>query len=103
MKYRGTSIYPNAIIEAVRGLPAVLDCVLVAEEQEPLSDRLSLHVQIRGGGTPTAELRKAIEGHLRTLLRATPQVTYVDEAAIRALQQAGGRKAARFIDRRRGR
>src|SRR5262245_60065043 len=40
LKYRGTSIYPNSIIEALRAIPAVRDCVLIAEAHDPLSDRI---------------------------------------------------------------
>jgi len=100
LKVRGTNVYPAAIIEALRSIPEVADCVIVAEREESgaeLSDRVTVFVQMREG----ADLRANIENRLRAVLRVTPEVRLVEEAELRAMMfSTGVRKAQRFIDRR---
>jgi phenylacetate-CoA ligase len=102
LKVRGTSIYPNAIVDALRALPEVADCAVVAEEEHPLSDRLTVFVEAQAAHASAFETtRRRVEGQLRGLLRVTPEVRYVGGEELRRLQQAAGsRKATRFIDRR---
>ena len=101
LKFKGTNVYPGAIVEALRMLPAVEDCAVVATQEHALSDRIEVHVVLAGGGD---EGRAVIEGRLRGVLRVMPEVRYVGAEALRELQlsgaDGGGRKVARFIDRR---
>ncbi len=103
LKYKGTNVYPGAIIEALRTLPVVADCAVVATQEHALSDRIEVHVVLAGGGN---EGRAAIEGRLRGVLRVMPEVRFVGAEELRELQLSGsgggggGRKVARLIDRR---
>lgn len=108
LKFKGTSIYPGAIVETLRAHAAVADCLVVATRVHDLSDQLTLYVEPRpeaceAGGQclPRAAIRSQIEAALRGLLRATPEIRYVPEAELRAMQAStGSRKLPRFIDRR---
>ncbi len=94
LKVRGVSIYPTAIIEALRSLPGGPECLIVAEEETTLSDRLTIHL------AASADMRPQVDAALRALLRITPEIRFTDPDTLHALQQSAGRKAARFIDRR---
>jgi phenylacetate-CoA ligase len=107
LKIRGTSVYPTAIIEALRALPEVRDCLVVAQEQDALSDRVEIYLAL--AGPVEVGVRRAVEGQLRGVLRVLPEIRYVGEAELRAMQQGGStaagagatsRKLARFIDLR---
>lgn len=121
LKFKGTSIYPGAIVEALRAHPAVSDCLVVATQAHTLSDQLTVCIVLRpdacegsssgaaGGGEvggagaerPRAAVHAQIESALRVLLRATPEIRYISSAALREMQvAAGSRKLPRFIDRR---
>ena len=97
MKFKGTSIYPGAIVETLRAQACIADCCVVATAEHALSDVLTVYVE--GRGEVGARERLEIEGVLRGLLRAVPEVRWVSGEELRAVQGAG-RKVSRFIDRR---
>ena len=97
LKVRGTSIFPAAIVETVRSTDGVVDCVVVAEADGELSDRVSVFVQVRTDGIQTE-----LENRLRAALRVTPAIHIVPEAELRNMMFSGMRKARRFLDRRNG-
>jgi phenylacetate-CoA ligase len=95
LKIRGTSVFPNAIIETVRATDGVVDCLVIAEHDAELSDRVSVYAHVRH-----EKVRTDIENRLRAALRVTPQVIPVPENELRAMMSSGTRKARRFLDRR---
>jgi phenylacetate-CoA ligase len=98
LKLRGTSLFPATILEALRALPEVLECVIVAESHDPLSDHVTAHIHAQH---PTPALQQHIESHLRALLRVTPAITFSTHDALLALQlSTGSRKPLHFLDRR---
>ncbi|HVS72091.1 MAG TPA: phenylacetate--CoA ligase family protein [Phycisphaerae bacterium] len=100
LKIRGTSVYPAAILEAVRGTAGVADCCIIAESEHALSDRVTVAVAVvegKGEG-----VRGELSGRLRALLRVAPEVRVVGAGELQELQLAGGRKVQRFVDRRHG-
>ncbi len=97
LKIRGTSLYPSAILEALRMLPFFTDACLIATAEHALSDRVTVHVHIAPDNAAT---RGQLASTLKTLLRVTPEIVYVDPAALTALQTSESRKPQRFIDRR---
>jgi phenylacetate-CoA ligase len=118
LKFKGTSIYPGAIVETLRANPAVADCVVVATQAHALCDQLAVYIELRpeacdgspgsgggdagvGGAVPRAAVCAQVESALRVLLRATPEIRYVSPKALKEMQvAAGSRKLPRFIDRR---
>ncbi len=95
LKIRGTSVFPNAIIETVRATDGVVDCLVIAEHDAELSDRVSVYAHVRH-----EKVRTDIENRLRAALRVTPQVHLVPENELRAMMSSGSRKIRRFLDRR---
>jgi phenylacetate-CoA ligase len=96
LKLRGTSVYPNAIIEALRGVEQLADSVIVAERDDVGSDRVIIFAV-----GPAANLKQQVESRLGATLRVTPEVRIVEASVIRQLRdEAGSRKLARFLDRR---
>ena len=98
LKVRGTSLYPTAIVETVRAIEGVLDCVVIADRAgTDLSDCVTVCVQL----SETAPRDPAmIEKRLQATLRVTPEVRIVTEAEWRSLSTSPTRKTRRFIDRR---
>ncbi len=98
LKIRGTSVFPSAILEAVWAGPQVVDCVIVAERGEALSDDVTVFVHARDEKPDT---RDKIEARLRASLRVTPPVRLVSGEVLLAMRNVpGSRKVQRFIDRR---
>jgi phenylacetate-CoA ligase len=98
LKLRGTSVYPDAILGALRTVEGLVDCLIVAEQEPMLGDRLTLHLQLHAGTD-----RTQVTAILRGLLRVVPEVQYVtanELAALRAATSSAARKSMRFIDRR---
>jgi phenylacetate-CoA ligase len=108
LKFKGTSIYPGAIVDTLRAHAGVADCVVVATQTHALSDQLTVYIEPRpdacdpgGNNLPRAAIRAQFEAALRGLLRATPEIRYVQGSELKAIQTASGsRKLPRFIDRR---
>jgi phenylacetate-CoA ligase len=98
LKVRGTSLFPSAIIEALRSDPDVVDCVVIAEARETLSDTVSAYIHAR---EETDGIRQRVESRLRAMLRVTPTLHFTTAEAIHVLQSStGSRKPVRFLDRR---
>ena len=95
LKIRGTSVFPNAIIETVRATDGVIDCLVIAEHDPDLTDRVTIYAHARH-----EKIRTDIENRLRAALRVTPQVNLVPEDELRSMMSFGARKTRRFIDRR---
>ena len=100
LKVRGTSLFPSAIIDALRASPDVVDCVVVAEAHETLSDALTAYVHVHD---ETSAVRERIESRLRAILRVTPTLQFATAEKLFKLQlSTGSRKPLRFLDRRAG-
>lgn len=97
IKFRGTTLYPQAIFSVLDSLPGVSDYYVTATGEYHLSDTLRVYVALRDPDcTPQAIMDK-----LQSLLRVRPEVTVVSEAQIRSQLSAGNsRKAIRFLDQR---
>jgi phenylacetate-CoA ligase len=100
LKVRGTSLFPSAIIDALRASSDVIDCVVVAETQEALSDALTAYINVHD---ETPAVRERIESRLRAVLRVTPTLHFATAESLLRLQlSTGNRKPLRFLDRRVG-
>ena len=97
IKFRGTTLYPQAIFSVLDSLPGVSDYYVTATGEYHLSDTLRVYVALRDPDcTPQVIMDK-----LQALLRVRPEVTVVSEAQIRSQLSAGNsRKAIRFLDQR---
>jgi phenylacetate-CoA ligase len=97
IKFRGTTLYPQAVYSVLDELPGVSEYYLELASDYDLSDLLSVHVSVKDAGCSEA----AISAELQARLRVSPKVLIESEEAVRAKVYAeGARKLVRLIDRR---
>jgi phenylacetate-CoA ligase len=97
MKFRGTTLYPQAIYSVLDGIAGVGEYYVVAASESALSDRITVHASVNDSSC-TAE---TIQTKLQARLRAKPDVLIHDEKAIlQEVYAQHSRKPIRFIDRR---
>ena len=98
MKVKGTSLYPQSVYAALDEIDQVLDYCLVVTREGALSDKLTIHVAVKGGNV-TGEW---LEEQLVARLRVKPVVVIESQKEIKErifLPQS--RKPVRFVDGRR--
>jgi phenylacetate-CoA ligase len=97
LKIRGTSVYPQAVFNALDELDGVGDYYLELRSSADLSDELVVHVAEGGRLPPPA----AIAEHLQARLRVTPFICVDPEEKVRHhLHSPESRKPVRVMDRR---
>ena len=100
LKYKGTSIYPQAIFNVLHTVPEVAAYVVEASTSDLDTDELEISVALPAGADEAAVLAR-LRAALRAGLRVLPTLRVQPLPEILARQQAGDpRKPARFIDRR---
>lgn len=98
IKYRGTTLYPNAIYAALEDIPEVSEYYVVASSDFDLADQIEVHVAVRDAACTAA----VISAQLQARLRVLPRVVIDDAEAVRRQVYAGhSRKPIRFVDERR--
>lgn len=98
LKVKGTKVYPAAVADALAGLPAVEQYVLVAEQDDSGADSLLIlaHWSDRAGYTT-----RGLAELLAARLRITPRLRRATPEEIQALARPPGyRKRRLLVDRR---
>ena len=99
IKFKGTTLYPPALFDLLNEMEEVLDYVAEVYSNELGMDEVLLHLVPQNNADETD---RKIRAYLQARLRVSPHVQYVTSAEIQKLQFPElGRKANRFIDRRR--
>jgi phenylacetate-CoA ligase len=93
IKVKGTTVYPLAITGILDDISEIDDYIIMLENDESLSDRVSLHAV-----TAPANVEK-ISSRLRTELRVHVPVLISNMATILHYRGKSGKKA-RIIDKR---
>jgi len=97
MKFRGTTIYPQAIYSALDGMDSVTGYYIVVASESALSDKVTVHACVNDFSCTAA----TIQARLQTRLRAKPDVVVHDqEFILKKVYTQNSRKPIRFIDRR---
>jgi phenylacetate-CoA ligase len=97
IKYRGTTLYPQAIYSILDEIPDVSDYYITVRSDFDLSDVLNVHVSLSNSSCPPDR----IMDRLQARLRVRPDVTIsTDEEIKKRILPATSRKINRFIDRR---
>lgn len=97
LKVRGTTLYPQAVYSVLEEMPGMSEYYVEAASEEDLSDHIRVHVAVKPGGPPLAD----IEAKLQARLRVKPEVVVEPEEAIRQqVYTPASRKPVRFMDRR---
>lgn len=98
IKFKGTTLYPPALFDLLNEMDEIDDFVAEVYSNEVGLDEVLLHLQVTN---LTKESDGKIRAYLQARLRVSPQVKYVSTEEMHKLQfPETGRKAVRFIDRR---
>ncbi|HDH05443.1 MAG TPA: phenylacetate--CoA ligase family protein [Nitrospirae bacterium] len=99
IKYRGTTLYPQAVYSVLDEIPEVSDYYITVHSDFDLSDILNVYVSLSKGGSACPPDR--IRERLQARLRVSPDVLIcTDEEVKKRILPASSRKINRFIDRR---
>ncbi|HEX4852284.1 MAG TPA: AMP-binding protein [Puia sp.] len=100
IKFKGTTLFAPALFDLLNGMQDVQDYVAEVYSNEIGTDEVLLHIH------PVHHNEEAdhrIRAYLQARLRVTPQVKYLSAEELQKLQfPDGGRKAIKFIDKRKG-
>jgi phenylacetate-CoA ligase len=97
LKFRGTTLFANAINAVMDILPDVTDYYVAVDSAEELSDRVTVFATVASGTTSA----RSIMAELQARLRVQPEVVIVDEAELKRNDSVGNpRKVNRFLDLR---
>ncbi|MBI5056067.1 MAG: AMP-binding protein [Nitrospirae bacterium] len=97
MKYKGTTLYPQAVYSALDEIPEVAEYYVSVTSDFDLSDALKVYVSVNGNSCTEKEIMDILQARLRV----RPDVIISSGEEIRKQLFAGNsRKAMRFIDRR---
>lgn len=100
LKYKGTNVFPNAIVSIVEANPDFLGCYVEAYSAEFGEDRV---VAVIATATKNYDLEKLKE-EFRAGLRVVPELKVIDEVEfLNKIQPEGKRKRQIFFDMREGR
>jgi phenylacetate-CoA ligase len=92
-KYKGTTLYPLTITNALDELDCIDDYVIVLEGDESLADDITVHA-----ATPPSSIPMVV-GHLRAKARVQFPVLVSNAATINAMR-GDSRKKVKIIDKR---
>jgi phenylacetate-CoA ligase len=99
IKFKGTTLYPPALFDLLNEMEDIRDFVAEVYSNEIGLDEVLLHLQ---PVNDSAECDRKIRAYLQAKLRVSPHVQYLTGEQMVKLQfPETGRKAVRFIDRRR--
>jgi phenylacetate-CoA ligase len=98
LKYKGTTIFPNAILAALEGRKDVVGAYVEARRNPDGTDRVVVHASVSNPGVGAGTLAEEI----RARLRVAPELVIEDaETLNRKVYGSGKRKRATFFDLRR--
>lgn len=98
IKFKGTTLYPAALFDLLSEMKDIRDFVVEVSHNELSMDEVLIYI-LPASNSKTMDHR--IRAHLQASLRVSPQLAYVSEKELLALQMPeAGRKAIKFIDKR---
>lgn len=98
LKIKGTSVYPQTIINVMEEIEYIDSFVLIATSDTTLSDHLEVRCSLKPG---TLDRTKDIMAKLKGNMKVTPKVVLDSNANIDLIQSSvSKRKKIKFVDRR---
>lgn len=98
LKIKGTSVYPQMIINVMESIDYVDNFVLIATSDTTLSDHIEVRCSLKAG---IKDKTNEIKAKLRGNLKVTPEVIPDSNANIDLIQSSvSKRKKTKFVDRR---
>jgi phenylacetate-CoA ligase len=96
VKMQGAILYPSAVATILDGIDGIEDYLIILENDEAASDRISLHII-----TPPTNMEK-ISGRMRSELHVTLPLLISNAPTLRHLRGKGGRETKIIDIRKRG-
>lgn len=97
IKFRGTTLYPQAICSALDGMPGISEYYVMLTSNYDLSDHVKIYVSVNNGSCSSESISAQLQAHLRV----SPEVIIAGEEQVREQVYSGNsRKLIRLIDRR---
>ncbi|HQW83750.1 MAG TPA: AMP-binding protein [Ferruginibacter sp.] len=98
IKFKGTTLYPPALFDLLNEMDEIDDFIAEVYSNDVGLDEVLLHLQVT---SQTKETDGKIRSYLQARLRVSPKVQYISKEQMHKMQfPETGRKAVRFIDRR---
>lgn len=98
IKLKGTTLYPPAIFDIVQQVDHIHDYVVEAFTGKLDTDEVKLYISVIDGQQQNVE--RSLLSAFQSRLRVVPEIAFTSQKDIEALQQTGGRKLKKFVDRR---
>ncbi|MBT1699706.1 AMP-binding protein [Fulvivirgaceae bacterium PWU4] len=98
IKLKGTTLYPPAIFDIVQQVDHIHDYVVEAFTGKLGTDEVKLYISVIDGQQQNVE--RSLLSAFQSRLRVVPEIAFTSQKDIEALQQTGGRKLKKFVDRR---
>ncbi len=98
VKYKGTTLYPQTIFNALNSIPEIADYAVKVKSDELGLDDLEIILALSARSSISDQQIRQI---LQSKLRIIPTISYLPAADIQQMQnQPGKRKLSKFIDER---
>lgn len=98
VKYKGTTLYPPAMHNALNDFPEVDSFVIEIYHNSIGTDEIRIKIATK---IPSEELLQTIKDHFRSKLRVTPGIEFVPKEEVQKLRMSKlGRKPVSIIDNR---
>lgn len=97
LKFKGTTLYPDMILQALQSIKGTDDSYITVEESFDLSDNISLVIGTEENTLSISDIQSALQAHLRV----TPRVIFENRQKV--IEKTGKgrlRKPKRFFDYR---
>ena len=96
IKYKGTTIFPPSIYDALSAVPEVKDYLVEITKNDLGTDEIHIHISL-SGSLDAAEQK--IKTSLQSKLRVTPNLNFVSAQHLQSLRPADSRKPLMIIFR----
>lgn len=96
IKYKGTTIFPPSIYDALSVVPEVKDYIVEVSKNDIGTDEIRIHISLNGS-IDVAEQK--IKASLQSKLRVTPSLSFVSAQQLQSMRPAESRKPVMIIFR----
>ncbi len=96
IKYKGTTIFPPSIYDALSVVPEVKDYIVEVSKNDIGTDEIHIHISLNGS-IDVAEQK--IKASLQSKLRVTPSLSFVSAQQLQSMRPAESRKPVMIIFR----
>jgi len=96
IKYKGTTIFPPSIYDALSAVPEVKDYIVEVTKNDLGTDEIEIHIAL-SGSLDAAEQK--IKTSLQSKLRVTPNLNFVSGQHLQSMRPADSRKPLMILFR----